>query len=233
MKHQLGLGLSLPDDCRFENFLPVPGVTMAVSEFLRTDFGANVREAVYLWGPSGGGRSHLMLALCQDWLTRDRRVQYLPLAELLDFPPAEVLADLQALDLVCLDDIHLVAGRSDWLEQLFHFYNRAVERGVCLLVSADCAPGDLALALPDLQSRLGAALIFHLPGYSDTEKLRILQFRARCLGLELSDEAGQFLINRAPRQLVQLTEKLRQLDRASLVHQRRLTVPFIKHLFGW
>ncbi len=233
MKGQLGLGLSLPDDCRFENFLPVPGVTMPVSEFLRTDYGAREREAVYLWGPQGSGRTHLMLALCQDWLSRDRQVQYLPLAELVGFPPGEVLAGLQALDLVCIDDIHLVARHGDWLEQLFHFYNRSMDQGGCLLVSADCAPADLALALPDLQSRLGAALIFHLPGYSDAEKLRILQFRARCLGLDLSDEAGQFLINRAPRQLLQLTEKLRQLDRASLVHQRRLTVPFIKQLFGW
>ncbi len=233
MSDQLGLGLSLPDDSRFDNFLPVPGVSMHVSEFLRSGFGAAGPEVLFLWGPPGSGRTHLLLALCRDWLNRGQRIQYLALSELLDFPPAEVLADLQALELVCVDDVDLVAGRPEWLEQLFHLYNRGLERGMSLLVSANCAPGDLGLTLPDLQSRLGAALIFHLPGYSDSEKLRILQFRARCLGLELGDEAGQFLLNRASRQLADLVAKLRQLDRASLVHHRRLTVPFIKQLFGW
>lgn len=233
MTEQMSLALSLRDDCRFDNFLALSEAGSQVVAFLEQRFSSQLEKAVYLWGADGSGRSHLMQAVCHDWLGRDKSVQYLPLTELRNYPPEQVMADLEYLDLVCIDEVNLVADQDSWLEQLFHFFNRSRAREGCLLISADAPPSQLGLSLADLQSRLSASTVFQLPSYSDPEKIRILQFRARCLGLQLSNEAAQFLLNRAPRQLGLLVEKLRELDHSSLVHQRRLSIPFIKEVFSW
>lgn len=233
MTEQMGLALSLRDDCRFDNFLALPGAGDQIVAFLVQRFSKQLENLVYLWGPEGSGRSHLMQAVCHRWLLQGKSVQYLPLSELRDYPPDQVMADLEYLDLVCIDDVNLVATQDDWLDQLFHFFNRSQGRAGCLLISADMPPAQLGLSLADLQSRLGASIVFQLPSYSDPEKTRILQFRAQCLGLHLSKEAAQFLLNRAPRQLNLLVDKLRELDHSSLVHQRKLSIPFIKEVFSW
>jgi DnaA family protein len=46
--------------------------------------------------------------------------------------------------------------------------------------------------------------------------------------LVLSQEVGQFLINRNSRDMNDLTHILDQLDQAAMAAQRRLTIPFIK-----
>ena len=243
MIEQMGLALSLSDDCSFDNFLTVanPGVHVVTyirehfirGHFIREQFGAEQDSLVYLWGMEGSGRSHLLQATCHDSVTQGKTVQYLPLSELLAYPADQVVAELEHVDVVCIDEINLISEAGDWLDALFHFFNRSRSTGTCLLISADVPPAQLALGLADLQSRLSAATIFQLPPYSDTEKTQVLQYRAKCLGLELSDDAARFLLNRAPRQLGSLIEKLRELDRSSLAHQRSLTIPFIKQVFSW
>ena len=55
-----------------------------------------------------------------------------------------------------------------------------------------------------------------------------LAYRARGRGLELPVETAQFLLRRFPRDLPTLFSLFDTLDLASLVEQRRLTIPFVK-----
>jgi len=87
--------------------------------------------------------------------------------------------------------------------------------------------------LPDLRSRLIAGYGFGLPDHDDGQCLEILRFRAARLGLLLGPDAGRYLLHRAPRDLASLMDCLDRLDHAALAHQRQLTLPFIKQVFGW
>ena len=55
-----------------------------------------------------------------------------------------------------------------------------------------------------------------------------LKLRARVRGFELPDETARWLQRRFPRDMHTLYELLDALDEASLIAQRRLTVPFIR-----
>ena len=50
--------------------------------------------------------------------------------------------------------------------------------------------------------------------------------------LELPETTGQYLLTHYPRELRFLCEQLDTLDRASLVEQRKLTIPFIKSVLN-
>jgi DnaA family protein len=68
---------------------------------------------------------------------------------------------------------------------------------------------------------------------TDEDKAAILQFRATRRGMSLSAEAATFIVSRAPRAMSQLLSILDQLDDASLVQQRVLSIPFVKQTLGW
>ena len=156
---------------------------------------------------------------------------YLPLQELLTLAP-ELLEGLEQQALIAIDDVQAIAGMPQWEEALFHLYNRVRDCGHRLVVSATVAPAGLTLTLPDLTSRLGWGPVFQLAALSDTDKRAALQMRARRRGLELGNEVPEYLLRRCPRDMDSLFSLLNQLDRASLVAQRRLTIPFVRELLG-
>ena len=67
----------------------------------------------------------------------------------------------------------------------------------------------MPFALPDLRSRLLAAEIFQLRELDDDGLLVALQLRAHQRGLELSDEAAEFLLRRLPRDMHTLCDDAR------------------------
>jgi DnaA family protein len=90
----------------------------------------------------------------------------------------------------------------------------------------------LSLALPDLISRLEWGPIFELQPMDDAGRARALALHAEARGLVLSGGVQNFLLRRAPRDNHALLAMLQRLDEGSLVHQRRLTIPFVKQILG-
>jgi DnaA family protein len=231
MHPQLNLALSLKDEATFDNFLaPADSVRAQACGALLNPGGENL---IYLWGSADSGRCHLLQAACHHQLHNNSAAQYLPLAEIAGLDPQALLASLDELPLVCLEGLEAVADNLGWEKALFNLFNGIKARGGLLVVTANCAPRDLPLGLPDLKSRLASGLTYHLRAYTDSEKLAIVRFRAGRLGLDMSEEAAGFILNRGERGLEDLLARLRQLDVASLRAQRRVTIPFIKALFHW
>lgn len=230
---QLPLSVRLRDDATFANYYPgANAAALGCVEHL-CEAGADSGEGlIYLWGGQGVGRSHLLQAACLRCEEKGESVIYLPLAELADYG-TDLLENLEQYDLVCLDELNAIAGRKDWEEAVFHLFNRLRDSGRRLLLAADSSPRELAVQLPDLQSRLTLALVFQLHQLSDEDKLRALQLRASRRGLQISDEVGRFILNHAQRDMSALFDLLETLDQASLQAQRRLTVPFLKTTLGW
>jgi DnaA family protein len=228
-QRQLPLPVQLRDEATLDNYLPLPE-SLAHIAALRAQAGGGGEPIIYLYGPAGVGKSHLLQASCH--LVGSGAV-YLPLGEVADCPPQEVLQDIEALKLVCLDDVDRVLGRADWELALFHLINRARQHGCSLLLAGSAAPRVLAVDLADLRSRLGWGIVYQLAAAADEEKMAILQFRAARRGLVLGDDVCAYVVARAARDMDALLAVLDILDRASLVEQRALSIPFVKGVLGW
>jgi DnaA family protein len=225
---QLTLNVSIPDRYSLENFIPgANGELLARLDGVAG--GEEGADCIYIWGPAGSGKSHLLQALCRTVAANGRKVAYVSLAAGECRP--ELLEGLADAALVCIDDVDAVAGDRAWETALLALYEGARGR-TSIVWAASLPPQGLPLVLADLASRFRAGLVYGLHALSDEEKLQALQARARERGFELSDDAGLYVLKRYPRDMHALFALLDRLDRASLEAQRRITIPFLRRLEG-
>jgi len=227
---QLPLGIGLRDEATFENLIGGPNAEAVALARCAGHTGGE--QFVYFWGAPGTGKTHLLQAVCHEIAKRGGACAYLPLHEHQDLAP-EMLEGMEQLDVVCIDDVEQIAGDAAWELGLFSLYNALRDRMAgCMVIASAAPPGAWSWRLPDLASRLASCVVVHLDELAESDKLTALQLRARARGLELNDEVGQYLLRRCRRDMASLFALLEQLDRQSLVAQRRLTVPFVKEVMG-
>jgi DnaA family protein len=222
---QLPLGLALRDSARFDSFFPGPN--REALDSVRLAAAGQGESLVFLAGPAGTGKSHLLQAACHHAAGCRRAATYLPLRQLAGLAPG-VLDGLEQLDLVCLDDVQRAAGESAWEHALFDLFNRLRGAGGTLLVGGERRPDLIGFGLPDLASRLGWGLTYRLRPLADADMLAALTCRAAGRGLALPEETASYLLKRVPRDPAGVFDLLDRLDQASMVEQRRLTIPFVK-----
>jgi DnaA family protein len=221
---QIPLGVRLQDRTVFTSFLPGDnGLALASLESMAQ----GSMERVYLHGPAGSGKSHLLQALCAAVAGS----AYFPLGQLLATGP-EVLEGADQLSAVALDDLQLVAGDLAWERRLFNLCNDCDARGTPLAIAAPLPAIGLGIQLPDLRSRLSAMTHFALRVLDESQQREALQLRAAQRGLELPDETVRYLQRRFARDMSTMQALLDRLDAASLEEQRRITVPFIRQVTG-
>ena len=223
---QIPLQLEPRRDSRFEDF--VTGPNRAVVEALK-HMPDEPGSCVFLFGGEGSGKTHLLNALCYETRERQGRAFYLTLKRL----PKDAIASLQGLeklDLVCVDDLHVIAGDEAWEEALFHCFNRVREANGRLLVSSRKRLSALNLGLPDLASRLAWGLRLPLMPLEDQDKLAVINLHSNALGFSLPEDVQKYLLKHHDRSMVALIQTVENLHQAALTNKRRITVPLAREV---
>jgi len=105
---------------------------------------------------------------------------------------------------------------------LFHRWNRSQESGTPLLLVAQ-APG-WEIALPDLKSRLGAALHLEIEAPEDEMAGNLILSLAEEYGLALGEGAAAYLVPRCERSYAGLEKLVQEIDRLSLERKQPATM---------
>lgn len=100
--------------------------------------------------------------------------------------------------------------------ELFHRWNRAQESGTPLLLIAGSGAGEWQITLPDLASRLGAALHVEIGAPDDAMLAELILFHAEQRGLALGPDAASYLVPRAERSHLGVERLVAVIDRISL-----------------
>ena len=104
---------------------------------------------------------------------------------------------------------------------LFHRWNRAQEEGTALLLIPGTAPWEIAL--PDLRSRLGAALALEITPPDDQMMRDLILSHAERRGLMLGEESLAYVIPRMTRSFEAAERFVAAVDRLALERQSRPT----------
>ena len=188
-------------------------------------------QQIFIWGEQGCGKTHLLQACCQEAKSQAKDPFYLRFTSG-RLPSVELLAGLEDVELVCLDDIQQLCGHPEWERALFVFYNSHRQNSHKLLLSANCPPKFLPFELADLKTRMGWGLTLKLRPPADQEIIEALTFKAHYLGFDLSPKVGGFLLRHYVHNLPSLWALLDKIDHATLAAQRKLTIPFLKQILS-
>ncbi len=225
---QLALGVRLRAAAVFSSFSP--GLNSEVLAALR----GPSRDPVWLWGNRGCGKTHLLQAVCAETgsappgaTAPGATAAYLPLDRSSALPPA-ALAGYESCRVICVDDVDAVAGHLAWEQALFRLFNEAAELHSRVIFAAGLPPRQIDWRLEDWRSRAAACVVYQVRELDEEGRAEALRLRAAQRGLHLPPETLDYLLKRMPRDLRSLFEILDDLDEASLVAQRRLTIPFIR-----
>jgi chromosomal replication initiation ATPase DnaA len=194
-----------------------------VEDFLVSESNAEAVALVDRWpdwpvgaaaivGPAGSGKSHL----ANVWRAKTG-------AELVE--AADVRLDrvpaLAATGRLVLENVQ--AGCDE--QALFHLLNLVREQRLALLVTAAADPGDLAIVLPDLCSRLKAVPLARIlpPDDSLLRAVLVKLFADRQVSVEPA--VIDYLMMRMERSMAAARAVVGEIDRLALVLKRPVTRP--------
>jgi len=215
---QLLLDLKPEQIPSFDNF--VAGINAELVGRLRALTGLSGFDILYVWGPPGSGRTHLLAATA---LLAE------PCRPTTRLTGAEVGAELPVTPgrLLIIDDIDQLSA--DGQVALFRAFNSARLVGLSLLLAGPVPPLQLQLR-EDLRTRVGQSLIFEVKPLSDDEKSAALRHHALLRGMRVDDGLVQYLLRHGRRDLPSLMAVLNHLDQASLEQKRPATLPLLKEV---
>lgn len=225
---QLALPLAGGDKASFENFWVGEHTELVTG--IKASIQLGEPKLVYFYGPQSSGKSHLMVAAIRLSKAEVINTSYFSLAHSKVTP--ELLETCDVAHVVCIDDINAWAGDLQKERALFSLFEQIKHAKGQLLVSANAPPQTCGFVLPDLVSRLSSGLVYALQPLSDEQQFKAIKFHADQRGLKIEDEAVRYLLSRSSRDTRELFILLDKIDHASLVEQRRVTIPFLKSILN-
>lgn len=216
---QLTLDIRPDATPRFDNF--VPGANTELLTRLQVLALCQAPDAIYLCGPAGSGRTHLLCATCAAAAVLGRQALMVQGAHAGDDLP------LPQDGLLVVDDVEQLSAPAQIA--LFRAFNAAGSRRTALLMSGNAPPLRLALR-EDLRTRIGSALVFEVRPLNDEDKAETLARHARARGMNLPREVVDYLLHHGRRDLPWLLAALDALDAGSLERKRPPTLHLLREV---
>jgi len=161
--------------------------------------GAATFNPLFLYGGVGLGKTHLMQAIAWELVEKRPGMNILYLsAEQFMYRFVQALRDrkimdfkqmFRSVDVLMVDDVQFIAGKDSTQEEFFHTFNALVDQNKQIVISAECAPGDIARLEDRIKSRLQCGLVVDLHPTDYELRLGILQTRVEHHSLQHPDLA--------------------------------------------
>jgi DnaA family protein len=216
---QVPLALVAEPQPSFGGFLPGPNAAALVH--LRATLPP--RAPIYLWGPRGSGKTHLLRALAQACHEHGLRAGWL------ERRPGRAWHLDPAWSLLLIDDVHRLDAEGQ--QAAFALLVDAQTQGIVWAAAGDVPPVDLPLR-DDLRTRLGWGHTFALQPLGEAETRAVLRREADRRGILLADEVLDYLMSRFARDLKSQMGLLDRLDGFALALGRQVTVPLLRAMLA-
>lgn len=215
---QLPLGLGPGPVQSFDNF--AGGANAAALAALR---GTPSAAPIYLWGPAGAGKTHLLRALRREAAAHGTAVAAF------DASMPAPWASEDGAGLLLLDRCESFDAAQQ--HAAFALFVEAATAGMRVLAAGRLPPVDLPVR-EDLRTRLGWGLVFQLQPLCEGEVRAALAREAERRGIALGPEVMDYLLTRFARDLGSLMALLDALDDFALAQQRAVTVPLVRQMLA-
>jgi chromosomal replication initiator protein len=199
---------------------------------------------LYLYGPTGCGKTHLLMSLTQTFRAQGLRSIYVRAEQFTDHVVTAIRAGEMSTfrqayrntDLLIVDDVHVFSRKGATQEEFFHTFNTLHLEGKQIILSANCAPQELQLIEPRLVSRFEWGIVLPLKPLLAEELKYMLQVKSQALHFFLPAKVLEFLLETFtsnPKALIKAFEALVLRLHLDAHHSiQNLTVSAVKALLS-
>ena len=168
-----------------------------------TQLGASQHNPLFLYGPTGLGKTHLMQAVGNALLQAkpNARVMYMTAESFVqDFVSSlqqgkveEFKKNCRSLDLLLVDDIHLLAGKEASMVEFFYTFNALLDESKQIILTSDRYPKELTELDARLVSRFSWGLSVGVEPPDIETRIEILLKKAENIGVDLPRNCALFV----------------------------------------
>ena len=200
----------------FDNFVVGPSNKFAhAASIAVANSPGKVYNPLFIYGNSGLGKTHLLLAIGEKILRDhpDFRIAYLKgddftneLVHSIQTGTSEEFRNkYRNMDLLLMDDIQFIAGKRSTQEETFHTFNSIYEAGHQIVMTADRPPMDMAQLDDRLRTRIEGGLMANVQPPDIETRTAIILNKSAALGLSLPTEVVEYIAEN-------ITSNVRQIE---------------------
>jgi DnaA regulatory inactivator Hda len=211
----------------FDSFVVCDGNAGAMQFSRRIADPHDPENLLYIHGPAGSGKTHLLKAVSRDLCSNSTRIQpYLSFREPVSVDELNRRFD-RAVALI-VDDLHLMPDDGDLRAALWQVFNDFHSSGRKIVMAGLYAPRDLPFLDDHLVSRLLWGLIARVDVSDDHSRQMILKKIAGDRQVRIPDDVVDFILMTTSREVGDLISAFDAVYRLSMELKRRITLPLAR-----
>ncbi|MFZ2975152.1 MAG: chromosomal replication initiator protein DnaA [Candidatus Moraniibacteriota bacterium] len=202
----------------------------------------NVYNPLFIYGGVGLGKTHLIQSIGNEALkiNPQTRVKYISserfTSDLIDSIKNQRIQEFkeyyQKIDLLIIDDIQFISGKEKTQEEFFHIFNYLYQLNKQIVLSSDRAPKAIQILEERLRSRFEGGMIADVSKPDLETRLAILKIKAAQNGVEITEEALEFIATNIKNNIRELEGALNRVSVSAQLTKKSLDSAYTKQILS-
>ena len=233
-----GIGSTLPPfnfEYTFENFIVGSSNKFAHAACLAVaDRPAQAYNPLFIYGPSGLGKTHLLYAITNELKKKIDNVRVIYIKgedftnQMIDSLSRQAMNEFRdkyrSCDVLLIDDIQFIAGKTSTQEEFFHTFNALHEAGKQIIMTSDRPPREIKTLEDRLKTRFEWGLIADIQPPDLELRTAIIKKKADQVNVSIPDEVLTFLAENLRSNIRQIEGAIKKLGAKSFLTGRNVTM---------
>ncbi|MDD4163749.1 MAG: chromosomal replication initiator protein DnaA [Eubacteriales bacterium] len=203
---------------------------------------AELNNPLFLYGPSGLGKTHLLFAIVNEIRKNFKDFQILYVTgeeftnELIDSlaqkKPVAFREKYRNLDVLLVDDIQFLANKLGIQEEFFHTFDTLYKQNKQIILASDCQPRDINNLEDRLKTRFEMGLVADIQPPDLELRVAIFKRKTVDMGLEIPNDVLIYLAENIKINIRQIEGSLKKLKAHSFISGEAISLEMAKSVLG-
>ncbi len=181
----------------------------------------NSYNPLFIYGPSGLGKTHLITAIMNEVKKSDPSKNCIYVRgetftnEIINAIQAgtteQFRSKYRSADLLLVDDIQFISGKTSTQEEFFHTFNELHEVGKQIVLTSDRPPKDIKTLEERLRTRFEWGLLTDIQPPDFETRIAIIRRKAELLHIEIPNDVTEFIATKLKTNIRQLEGAVKKL----------------------
>ncbi len=225
----------------FDNFVVGPSNRFAFAAAQAVaESPAKAYNPLFIYGPVGLGKTHLMQAITQEVQSRhpNLKICYISsekftneLINAIRHRSGEAFRQkYRNIDVLLIDDIHFIAGKESTQEEFFHTFNALHDARKQIIICSDRPPKEIANLEERLVSRFAWGLITDIQPPDYETRVAILKKKLELESVRVPDDVVTFIAAEIKTNIRELEGAMIRVVAYSLLEEKPITLQVAKNV---